>query len=141
MPFWKKKESDPKDDPAERLGSFRSMVASDHGAVHDAPVREAGEPVRVLTLCEVCSERMAGPDEKHAYCPAARADPQVHEALRLALQHWRGGQVQGRTVQNYSKTISLMRRALKEAMERERRGKHKTPATPASSSVETKPPT
>ena len=120
MPFWKKKEAEPADSQAERLRKFRNMYSAQYGSKPVTPVKEVGEPVRVQSLCPVCSEPMEGKTAEDAVCPAARAEPALHDQLRVAMQHWRGGQVQGRVVPHYNQTISLMRKALKQAMERER---------------------
>ncbi len=129
MPFWKKKEpAESHDSQAERLRKFRNMYATQYGSKPVAPVTEVGEPIRVLSLCSVCSEPMEGSDPSNAYCPAQRAEPAMHNQLRAALQNWRGGGVQGRVVPHYNNTISLLRKALRQAMDRDRRSAEGAPS-------------
>ncbi|MDE1821991.1 MAG: hypothetical protein KGJ23_10625 [Euryarchaeota archaeon] len=134
MPLFKKKEPERDDTQAERLRKFRNMYAAQYGTKPDMPIKDVGEPIRVQSLCSVCSEPMEGRDPATAVCPAARAEPGLHEQLRVAMQNWRGGQVTGRTVPHYNNTISLMRKALKRAMERDRaEGGGPAPATSTTS--------
>ncbi len=130
MPFWRKKEPEREESQAERLRKFRNMYAAEYGSKPVQTVKEVGEPVRVLSLCAVCSEPLEGSTPENAVCPAAVAEPVVHEQLRVAMQNWRGGQVQGRVVPHYNQTISLMRKALKQAMDRKREAPKPAPKAP-----------
>ena len=118
MPLWRKKSEETEESQAERLRKFRNMYSKQYGSKPVAPIREVGEPVRVQSLCPICSEPMEGPDPESAVCRAAQLEPELHEKLKAALNNWRGGQVQGKTVPYYNKTIGLMRQALKRAMAR-----------------------
>lgn len=139
MPLFRKKEEEPEEAQSERLRKFRNMYAAQYGSRPVAPVKEVGEPIRVQALCAVCSEPMEGPTPERATCPAARLEPDLHERLRVTMQNWRGGTVQGRTVPQYNRTIGLMRQALKKAIEKDRAhalgaSSSPTPATATASS-------
>lgn len=120
MPFWRKPKEEEEESQAERLRKFRNMYATQYGSASKPTpaVREVGEPVKVQTLCTICSGPMDVDKNGASSCPAERAEPVLHDHLRVALQNWRSGQVQGRVVPHYNKTIGLMRQALKNALER-----------------------
>jgi hypothetical protein len=120
MPLWRKKDEEPEESQAERLRKFRNMYSKQYGSKPVDNLPQVGEPVRVQALCPICSEPMEGADAATMLCPAAAAEPELHDKLKAALNNWRGGQVQGKTVPYYNKTIGLMRQALKRSMERRR---------------------
>lgn len=131
MPFWRKEKEAERDDQAERLRKFRNMYAVQYGSKPVAPVREVGEPVKVQSLCTICSEPMETRAGGALVCPAEESEPVLHDHLRVALENWRSGQVQGRVVPHYTKTIGLMRHALKNALERDRGATASSDLSPA----------
>jgi hypothetical protein len=122
VPFWRKEKEEDQESQSERLRKFRNMYATQYGSGEkpSGPVKEVGEPVKVQQLCTICSGAMEADPSGKLACPAERAEPVLHDHLRVALQNWRSGQVQGKVVPHYNKTIGLMRQALKNALERDR---------------------
>jgi hypothetical protein len=116
----------------ERLRKFRSMHAAQYGKQAHLP--SSTPPIRGLEevhLCIICSEPMQGPVSAPT-CPAAEASPELHARLQGLLAIWRGGQVTGRTIPHFSKTVALMRQALKQAVHGPAQGSTAEPEAEAS---------